>query len=802
MAAVKLEWALAHGRGGRPVHPLHWPIFVQGQPVRCSCRKGERCGKSTGKHSALPSGWQAAATTNEATIRAWWTQWPDANIGGVLGDGDGLFALDVDGPEGRAAMEALEAEHGPLPSTYVEASGRDDGGEHRLFHTSDPAMVPGNWDLVPHVNTRGKANDGGAGNLVLAGSLHYTGRQYVITNNVPVAEAPAWLLSLLQERRARPVVAPPTATGPLPELADAYTKMLGGAYRNLVARIRAGEPFAEPGARLPLMISFSGALSLACPGMSIEQHMTLLDGSLQAMNAQGVDEDAREVMRRLLEKSYATAPAYKAKVETFKPFAAPPPAGGSLPKRFYRTSEAGAAERFRDANAARLRHCPAWKCWLHGDGKVWAQDSGNAAAYAAFKSMMLAVLDEARACSGEEGLQKALTEHARKLQDKKTIDAVLSLAAREAGMQLDPAELDQHPDLLCCSNGVVDLRTGELRSHDPALLMSKMVEVNYDPAAMAPRWEQFLREVACGDTELVAYLQKVAGYLLCGDRSEQKFFLSLGAGANGKSVMSNLFQRLMGPYATTTCFDTFTRGRVDGGERNRPALASFQGRRLVVAGEASSGVHFDEALVKSITGNDTIEAAEKHKNPIRFRPVFALWLHANFPPSVTDAGHAWWRRVVIIPFAATFGASGMPADPQLERKLAAELPGILSWMVQGARRWYAEGLGSCRAIDAATAAYQRTSNPVSLFAEDVIESAGVDTFTATRDLFRAYTLWCSQTGRRPVRDQVMSERLAALGFARLPEGERVRGQRGFIGLRLRPGAVGVLGDVLALKVQS
>src|SRR5947209_3864234 len=90
--ADMLEAALAHTRRGFKVIPIHTPIFECGE-VRCSCRK-INC-QSIGKHPRTLNGLKDA-TTEEAKIRKWWGQWPDANIGIVTGAESNIVTLDVD----------------------------------------------------------------------------------------------------------------------------------------------------------------------------------------------------------------------------------------------------------------------------------------------------------------------------------------------------------------------------------------------------------------------------------------------------------------------------------------------------------------------------------------------------------------------------------------------------------------------------------------------------------------------------------------------------------------------------------
>lgn len=185
------------GRGFRlvPLHSVNDGV--------CSCDKADRCAASAGKHPRLTQ-WQRRASSARELVEEWWERWPDANIGIAMGGPGRLVALDVDGAEGRATLERLEAEHGPLPDTLTARSGRDEGGEHRLFE------VPGELAIERIPNGVGRARGSRhpgidiraeGGQIVAPPSLHYTGRRYAwVDADTPIAELPAWLYEVITER--------------------------------------------------------------------------------------------------------------------------------------------------------------------------------------------------------------------------------------------------------------------------------------------------------------------------------------------------------------------------------------------------------------------------------------------------------------------------------------------------------------------------------------------------------------------------------------------------------------------------
>lgn len=212
--------ALALAARGFRVIPLHTPFFdteLDVYAVKCSCgRPG--CGKSAGKHPRLDS-WQTMATTDPRLIKCWWGSWPDANIGLAMGGPQRVIAIDIDGALGRQTLAALEFEHGSLPDTLVIVTGRDEGGEDRLFR------VPDEWDLstIPNgVGSRAGVHPGidvraVGGQIVAPPSHHYSGRRYAWGASgidAPIAPLPRWLYDLLSAPKREPearTTLPPTS---------------------------------------------------------------------------------------------------------------------------------------------------------------------------------------------------------------------------------------------------------------------------------------------------------------------------------------------------------------------------------------------------------------------------------------------------------------------------------------------------------------------------------------------------------------------------------------------------------------
>jgi hypothetical protein len=134
------------------------------------------------------------ATSDDERVRAWWDQWPDANIGLATGSKSGVWVLDIDGEEGEASLRDLEHRLGALPATVVAITGG--GGRHLFFRLPD-------LDEAPTVkNSAGQVGAGldvrGEGGYVVAPpSIHPSSKRYCwsVDSALEFADAPVWLLA-------------------------------------------------------------------------------------------------------------------------------------------------------------------------------------------------------------------------------------------------------------------------------------------------------------------------------------------------------------------------------------------------------------------------------------------------------------------------------------------------------------------------------------------------------------------------------------------------------------------------------
>ena len=288
------------------------------------------------------------------------------------------------------------------------------------------------------------------------------------------------------------------------------------------------------------------------------------------------------------------------------------------------------------------------------------------------------------------------------------------------------------------------LRTGTLRGWRPEDRITKVTAVPYSADAPCPRWKQFISEISDEDPDLAEFHHRSVGYALTGETSEQCFWIDYGLGGNGKSTYLETLTRHVIPEHSWTMSFPVSSWTESLSEYQRAELV---GRRLVIAKESEQQKRLNTEFVKSLTGQDSVNARHPYGRPFAFIPTAKFILACNHRPVIRDDSHGMWRRVRLVPFARTF-----PLDQDLPDVLASEAPGILRWAVEGCLAWQKHGLQAPEVVTGATAEYQQESDTVGAFiAACCVELEGVQVRAGT--FYSAYDSWCTET-RIPEVDRV------------------------------------------------
>jgi putative DNA primase/helicase len=189
-------------------------------------------------------------------------------------------------------------------------------------------------------------------------------------------------------------------------------------------------------------------------------------------------------------------------------------------------------------------------------------------------------------------------------------------------------------------------------------------------------------------------------------------------------------------------------------------VARLHRARFVVVAETADGRKLNESQVKALTGRDRIPARFLHREWFEFEPEFKLVLYTNYKPRIDGSDGAVWDRVKLLPFRVSFEDS---EDKELDTKLEAELEGILAWAVEGCLEWREQGLGTCEAVEQATAEYRAENDMIGAFLRERCE-LDPDVTVSRADLREACERYFRDEGEEPLEMRVLGKRLRERGI--------------------------------------
>lgn len=429
-----------------------------------------------------------------------------------------------------------------------------------------------------------------------------------------------------------------------------------------------------------------------------------------------------------------------------------------IPEHF---TDVGQSKRLAVLYGDKLRYSDA-TLWMTYDGARWAENSPAARglvhdlterqlmqaremATAAKDAKLKAQEDKdkeavARA-QDDEDFAEDYHKFARKHQQSSRITATLTEATPYLQISVD--RLDGDAFLLNTPAGTVDLRSGIMRPHNPEDYCTKLTGCSPDDNGREI-FLAFLDRVTCGDRQLQAYLQMIAGMFAVGAVYRECLIIAYGGGGNGKSTLFNLLAYVLGDYAGNLSAETLT---ANCRKNKSPEYAELRGRRLVIAAELEEGMRFDTAVIKKLCSTDPILAEPKFKKPFTFIPSHTLVLYTNHLPRVGTVDKGTWDRLIVVPFKANLrGQKGEILN--YARHLYEQAGGaVLQWIIDGAKRFiqadYRIELPDC--VKAAIDNYRADNDWINQFLESCCDVGAVYR-QASGALYEHYRQYCAKSG--------------------------------------------------------
>ncbi len=804
--------AKRHGSTGRDIDPLAiaargWPVFPCSPQTKQPLVKGDIDPKS--KKVVPGTGGLKKATKDANQIREWWRRFPNAMIGVPTGAAIGAFVVDIDaGVDNQTGetFDALELLRNlenrvsvKLPETWVCRTPR--GGLHLYFKATAAAMPRNRAGLIPRVDIRGEG-----GYVILPPSARTDGEPYrweSHPDDVSLADAPPELMRFLGQasvsrrgdggrNHVQAIASPNYGLTALQREIDSLRNALEGTRNDHLFRSSINLAQLVAAGHLDGGIA-RGALASVVRGWPNRQKSL---GTIESGFSRGL-QDPRKARAARVEAQHdgrnnaATAYSLSCGADSLENEAEQVRLDGEL--GHCARTDLGNAERFARRMANRMIWVPSLG-WFRWDGRRWTRKGADEAAKTEAQHAVRRIQREANALRGSPGdvvvevrspgakfereirLSDKLVDWGRESESDRHLSAVLKQAAPM--MAVDHDRLNADPFKINAKNGTFEVRRGGtdedpivFRPHDPADLITKMIDAEYDPAATCPTYDAFLEKVQ-PLAQVRRFLHQWAGLALTGDTSEQKLAFFWGKGRNGKTTLVEGWAGIFSDFACSLPIETFMdNGRSRNGGQATPDLAMLPGIRFVHTDEPARNAKLSESHVKLLTGGDTIQARELNKGFFSFKPEFKLTMSGNYRPRVDggEASQGTWRRLILVRWSVTIAEQEV--DRHLPAKLKQESCGILNRMLDGLRDWLDHGLQVPDEVKEATEDYRRDSDLLGRFLDECTE-AEPDGRISNGELYRVFCVWAKSNGDTVWTQKGLTGAMQERGFVQARSDER------------------------------
>lgn len=307
---------------------------------------------------------------------------------------------------------------------------------------------------------------------------------------------------------------------------------------------------------------------------------------------------------------------------------------------------------------------------------------------------------------------------------------------------------------IACNNGILDLETKEIHDFSSNYIIKNKIPVSYNPNAYDELMDKTLDKICCKDKSLRLVIEEMIGYCLLRRNEMGKSFILTGNGANGKSTLLDLMQELIGEDNISS---------VALNELNdRFKTFQLEGKLANIGDDISNEYIPDNSTFKKLVTGEKVNVERKGKDPFDFRNYSKLIFSANDLPRINDLSGGLKRRLVFIPFNATFSKKDKDYDPFIGDKLTT--PGALEYLlkvsIEGLYRILEnKGITYSEVCNDVWSEYESINNPILQFLDEFeIENEPVN------DIYRKYTVWCAESNLKPFSKIVFGKEIRKQGY--------------------------------------
>ena len=400
-------------------------------------------------------------------------------------------------------------------------------------------------------------------------------------------------------------------------------------------------------------------------------------------------------------------------------------------------------QRFVEDNKEIARYCHKDECWFIWNGKYWKPDESEQIIKLGVETVNK--MHQIAPLIRDQKEINALSEHIVKSNNKPKINSMIDFSRPYLTISKD--ELDWNPYMINFNNGMLDLKTFELKPHDINEHMTMCIDAEYYEDAQCPKWLEQLDLVFNKDEKMIESFQIALGHSLTGIAS-QYFIICYGGGRNGKDSLLGTVQSILGEYAGVVPPETLQAIKNESAKSASEDVASMDGKRLIVTSEPNRQVTLKMELIKRLTGGNKISSRRNYGHQYTFTPKMAMFLMTNHRPKIDETTDAVRARLRMYPFNVNIpekfaieGKQTRPTKEIIDDFVKEEKNGILAWLVEGLKKYNALGdIPFPEKVSEATEHLMTMNNPLARCIKEIaVVREGVEVSKA--EWFIAVTNW-------------------------------------------------------------
>lgn len=286
-------------------------------------------------------------------------------------------------------------------------------------------------------------------------------------------------------------------------------------------------------------------------------------------------------------------------------------------------------------------------------------------------------------------------------------------------------------------NGIYDLDYETFIDFDPSLVLTNLINWNYNENAYSEIVDKTLNKLACNDESIRLLLEEAIGYCFYRRNELRKAFILTGEKRNGKSTFLSMLLKLIGEENNSSLDlaelgDTFK-------------TADTFGKLTNIGDDIGDEFIGNLAIFRKLVSGERLNVQRKFELPFEFNCYAKFFFSANTLPRFRDKTGSVIDRLVVIPFNNRFSKEDADYDPFIKDKLQTQesMEYLIQLGLKGLKRVLANReFTISQKVEKEIEDYNESNNPILVFFKELEEHEVINQVTS--DVYLKYNSYCSK----------------------------------------------------------